>query len=396
MTVLQRISTLITANINHLLDQAEDPEVLVKQLIREMEESIVDVRRETVRAVARHKHLEKQIGGAGEQMDELESKARLVLARGDEARARTLLARKLRLAEQREALERERVSASELAAGLKGDLSRLEDQVQVARRKRDELVRRKRGAQAQLRMQEASRRSADTLRSVAGAMKVTLLGKQAPASVTGATAEAYNLNLQGKYFATRRSREDLEKAVSYHEQALRLDPGYSRAWVSLAAAHMAQADGGHVPIDEGYRKARGEVEKALELDPNLAEAHAGLGWIRMTYDWDWSGADAAYKRALELEPGNAVVIRVAARLSSTLGRFDEAIRLQRRAVELNPVSASSQANLALDLWRAGRLAEADAAYRRVLELNPGYPQAHVAIGRIHLRSNPEAALRIVS
>ncbi len=233
----------------------------------------------------------------------------------------------------------------------------------------------------------------DIARSVAGAMKVTLLGKQAPASVTGATAEAYNLNLQGKYFATRRSREDLEKAVSYHEQALRLDPGYSRAWVSLAAAHMAQADGGHVPIDEGYRKARGEVEKALELDPNLAEAHAGLGWIRMTYDWDWSGADAAYKRALELEPGNAVVIRVAARLSSTLGRFDEAIRLQRRAVELNPVSASSQANLALDLWRAGRLAEADAAYRRVLELNPGYPQAHVAIGRIHLRSNPEAALR---
>lgn len=170
MTVLQRISTLIAANINHLLDEAEDPEVLVKQLIREMEESIVDVRRETVRAVARHKHLEKQISGAGEQMDELESKARLVLARGDEARARTLLARKLRLADQREALERERASASELAAGLKGDLSRLEDQVQVARRKRDELVRRKRGAQAQIRMQEASRRSAETLRSVAGAM----------------------------------------------------------------------------------------------------------------------------------------------------------------------------------------------------------------------------------
>ncbi len=230
-------------------------------------------------------------------------------------------------------------------------------------------------------------------RAVAGALKVRLLGKPGDAAVGTANAEAYGLYLQGRYFAARRSRESLEKSIAYHEQALRLDPQHARGWVSLAAARMSQAGSGYVPVDEGYRKARTELEKALELDPNLAEAHAGIGWIRMSYEWDWSGADAAYKKALELEPGNAVIIRVAARLASTLGRFDEAIVLERRAVELNPLSTATQGNLALDLWRAGRLDEAEAAYRRALELNPDYPQVHTAIGRILLRSNPEAALR---
>lgn len=163
MSVFGRISKLISANINSLLDQAEDPEVMVKQLIRDMEESIIELRREAVRAVARQKQLEKQIQAAGDLTQELEQKAALALHKEDEGLARQALGRKLHTERTREALARELESAASIAERLKGDLTRLEDQAQSARRKRDELIRRKRAAESQLRSQEASRRSVATL-----------------------------------------------------------------------------------------------------------------------------------------------------------------------------------------------------------------------------------------
>jgi TolB-like protein/Tfp pilus assembly protein PilF len=230
----------------------------------------------------------------------------------------------------------------------------------------------------------------DIARSVSSALKVRLLGKH---EARKGNAEAYSLYLQGKYFADRRSREDLERATSYYQRALKLDPHHPRTWVGLALAHDDQAGWSYIPLEGGYRMARQEVEKALELDPNLAEAHAALGRIRKYYDWDWSGADAAFKRALELEPGNAMVVRGAAGLAATLGRFDEAIDLGWRAVELDPLSATIRDSLGGHAWRAGRLDVAEAAFRKALELQSEYPGAHMSIGRVHLtRSNPAAAL----
>ncbi len=231
-------------------------------------------------------------------------------------------------------------------------------------------------------------------RSVSSALKVTLRVGQGEPSAARGNAEAYNLYLQGKYFAARQRREDLEKAVSYYEQALKLDPAYARAWVGLALVHTSQARHDYIPLDEGRRKARREVEKALELDPNLAEAHATLGRIRRVYDWDWAGADAAYKRALELGPGDATVVLGLASQAATLGRFEEALRLDRRAVEIDPLSVAARTTLVLHAWRAGRLDEAEAAFRKCLDLDPDYPGAHQLLGRFHLaRSRPEAALQ---
>jgi TolB-like protein/Flp pilus assembly protein TadD len=231
----------------------------------------------------------------------------------------------------------------------------------------------------------------DIAASVAGALKATLEGQ--PAKTKEVNPEAYNAYLQGRYFFDRLSKEDLEKAIGYFVEALRIDPNYARAWVGLSRVHNAQADWGYVPVDEGYSKARKEAEKALEIDPNLAVAHAQIGWIKTVYDWDWAGADAAYKRALELEPGNATVVRGAAALASTLGRFDEAIRLERRALELDPLRITAHYNLGLDAYYVGRSDEAEAAYRKVLELNPQDPGSHYFLGLISLaRSKPEQAL----
>jgi serine/threonine protein kinase/TolB-like protein/Tfp pilus assembly protein PilF len=233
----------------------------------------------------------------------------------------------------------------------------------------------------------------DIAESVAAALNVTLLGDRTAAARSRGNPEAHNAFLQGRYFFERRSKETLEKASEYFEQALKLDPGYARAWAALAQTHMRQADLGYLPVDEGYKKARQEVERALELDHNLAEAHAAMGWIKRSYDWDWTEADAAFQRALKLEPGNATVVQGAAVLASTLGHFDEALELDRRAVQLDPLYVPQHTNHGLHALYGGRLDEAEAACRKALELNPEDRGAHYFLGKVLLaQSKPEAAL----
>jgi eukaryotic-like serine/threonine-protein kinase len=234
----------------------------------------------------------------------------------------------------------------------------------------------------------------DIARSVAGSLKVALLaGKTATPSARGTSAEAYNAYLQGQYFYQQRTKESLEKAVGYEEEAIKLDPRYAPAWVGLALARMTQADTSSLPVEEGYRKAREATEQALALDENFAVAHAAMGWIKRNYDWDWAGAEAAYQRALTLEPGNATAVRGAAVLAATLGRFADALTESRRVVEMDPLSVNAHFNLGFNAYYAGRLDEAVAALRKALELNPEYPTAHTFLGRVYLaQARPQEAL----
>jgi serine/threonine protein kinase/tetratricopeptide (TPR) repeat protein len=231
--------------------------------------------------------------------------------------------------------------------------------------------------------------------SVAEALKVTLEGEQTP-KAQDTNPEAYNAYLQGRYFQDRRTKEGFEKAISYYEQALKIDPNYARAWVGLSRVHGNQAGLGHIAMEEGMNKARKEAKKALVLNPTLAEAYAQIGWIKMIYDWDWTGADAALDKALELEPANADVVRRAANLASTLGRFDEAITLNRRTIELDPLRVVAYNNMGLSYYFAGRFNEAEAAFRKVLELNPQQPGSHLLLGQIYLVQSklPEALAEI--
>jgi TolB-like protein/Tfp pilus assembly protein PilF len=234
----------------------------------------------------------------------------------------------------------------------------------------------------------------DIARSVAGSLKVALLGgTTAAGSTQPKNSQAYNAYLQGRYFVERRDREDVEKALGYFEKAIQLDPSYAPAWTGLAGVRINQANGAYLPVEEGYRKAREATERALALDPNLAEAHAAMGRIKRDYDWDWAGADASYQRALALGPGNALVVRGAARLAATLGRLDEALALDREAVELDPLSAGTYLNLGSDAYSAGRVDEAISACKKALEINPEFSEAHHIVGLIYLQQNrPQEAL----
>lgn len=170
MNLLKRISTLVTANINSLLDMAEDPEVMVKQLIRDMEESIIELRRETVRAVAREKQLEKQILSTEDRLNDFDKKAEIALGNGDEELAKNMLVQKVAADKRKTLLEKEFEMAKATSAELKQDLSKLEDQVQVARQKKEELIRRKRAAESKLQTQNIRRKSIEAMQTIAASI----------------------------------------------------------------------------------------------------------------------------------------------------------------------------------------------------------------------------------
>lgn len=148
MRLLERISGLMTADIDHLLEQVEDPALTIRQLITDMEESIVDLRRETVSAVARESRLRKQLFAAEEASRRVELQATLALQRGDDLGARQILGRKIGVLKSRDALEEEMAEARDESARLVAGLIRMEDRAQLARRKRDALARRRRNAGA--------------------------------------------------------------------------------------------------------------------------------------------------------------------------------------------------------------------------------------------------------
>ncbi len=226
--------------------------------------------------------------------------------------------------------------------------------------------------------------------SVAGKLQVTLLGND-EASLETKNIDAYNCFLMGRYFYGRQTRESLEKAVDYFEQAIALDSGYARAWAGLGSTYAFQAGSGYVHPKQGYAQAKAAVEKAIALDTNLAYGHAVLGWIQMSGDWDWAKADASYQKALSLEPNRG--LGEAAQLAVALGRFDQGLAMARRSADLNPISAQAFATLGFALWYGGRLDEAISVYRKILELIPGYSAIQGLIGLVYLtQSNPQAAL----
>jgi serine/threonine-protein kinase len=238
----------------------------------------------------------------------------------------------------------------------------------------------------------------DIARSVTGALTATLVGKERfePRVQRGSgNTEAYNVYLQAEYFRKRGgwSKEDLEKAVGHYQQALALDPSYALAWAGMSRAQGLRAGMAYVPMDEGFTEAREAVERALSLDVNLAEAHTALVWIKMYHDWDWAGMDAEAKRALALDPGNSDVLVEAAEAIKILGRFEEALPLFRRALEIDPLNVLAWWYLGYGYLSAGRLEEAEAAYKKALELNPEFQWAHNHLGLVHLlQGRPEAAL----
>ena len=240
--------------------------------------------------------------------------------------------------------------------------------------------------------------------AVAKQLKVALLGNNGQAAQLGPAAtpsnqnvEAYNALLQGNFYDNRNTANDTRKAIGYYEEAIRLDPGYALAYAKLSAAARNLAVGYGLVATEEIKeltaKARASAQKALALDPNLAQAHSAQGVVLRDLDFNFAGAEAEYRRAFELAPQNPAVISSLANLNAQLGRLDEGVALQQRAIALEPLRTQSVFNLALYLITLNRYDEAEATMRKAIALQPQSAQNYMWLAIIELeRGNPRAAV----
>jgi serine/threonine protein kinase/tetratricopeptide (TPR) repeat protein len=200
--------------------------------------------------------------------------------------------------------------------------------------------------------------------------------------------EAYQLYLQGRSFAVRYTTEWTLRGIEYFERAAERDPRYALPHVGMAIAHIEMAEGGTMPPQVAYARAKEATARALELDPGLGQAHAAAGYLKTTLDFDWTGAEKEFKRALELGPNDADTHDLYGRLCNSLGRHEEAIALTRRAQQLDPLAHRS--DLATALLRAGRYDEALAAAKHAIEFDDLYDRAHAGLGWAYLKKGMAA------
>jgi TolB-like protein/DNA-binding winged helix-turn-helix (wHTH) protein/Tfp pilus assembly protein PilF len=191
--------------------------------------------------------------------------------------------------------------------------------------------------------------------------------------------DAYLAYLEGRYYWNRRSPEALELAITHFQQAIQLDPSYALAYDGLADAYASQVLISDVPPLEVFPKAKAAALKALELDGELAEAHTSLAYLKFWYDWDWSGAETEFKRALDLNPGYATGHQWYAEFLRLMGRQEEAIAENRKALELDPLSLIINMESGLPYYQERRYDEAIPYYRKTLELDPNFGLAHCVL-----------------
>jgi TolB-like protein/Tfp pilus assembly protein PilF len=241
---------------------------------------------------------------------------------------------------------------------------------------------------------------------------------------------AYDLYLQGRYFWHRRTRDGLTRAAAAFDRAVAIAPDYAEAHSGVADAYAVLGFYDYVPPREAFPRAKAAAERALQIDNQLAEAYASLGYIALYYDWNWTAAEGALKRAIELNPSYSVGHQWLANYFVARGRFDEAAAAMRRAQEIDPLSliasaglgwvhlyrrdfdaAVRQCRLTIELNRdfeqawlwggtahelAGRYGEAIAMLQKAAELSERSAIALTALGRAHaLSGDPQAARRIV-
>jgi tetratricopeptide (TPR) repeat protein len=204
--------------------------------------------------------------------------------------------------------------------------------------------------------------------------------------------EAYNLYLQGRYFWNQHGRDDLDKSIEYYKRALEIDPNYALAYSGMAATYTSYAWGGYLPRRDVMPQAKTAALKALEIDNTLGEAHAELAWARVVHDWDWTGGEKGFKRALELNSNNARAHNGYAWLLTFVGRLDEAIEESKRAHELDPLHLGMWVHFGWRYYYARDYDRAIEEYRKVIEIfpNDGWVRTHLALALLQKGFHNEA------
>jgi len=225
---------------------------------------------------------------------------------------------------------------------------------------------------------EVARAIADEIR-----IQVTTEERARLASARSVDPQAHDAYLRGRSHL-KRNEDDLKQAIQYLERAIQLAPDYAAAQAGLSDAWLQRGIWGERSFKEVEAPARAAALAAVELDPQLAEAHASLSRIRSLFEWDWAGAELELIRALELDPGSLYTHSYYADLLMALGRHAEAINEVQRAEQLDPLSSEIQSSFGRILYRARKYEEAIPHFKRALELEPRNYSAHIRLGDVYV------------
>ena len=219
------------------------------------------------------------------------------------------------------------------------------------------------------------------VRSIASEIHIALTEEQEERLATPRqiSPEAYEAYLKGRYYWNKRTGESMQKAEQYFEQAIDKDPSYAAAYSGLADCNSGLTWHGFKSPAEALPKAYAAARKALEINPESAEAHASLG-LAMTHRWDWTGAEAEFRRALQLDPQYANAHHWYGDYLSIRGRHGEALAEAKHALELDPLNLMISTWLGLRYYMARDYSHAIDQNRNSVELDPNFAAAHLLLG----------------
>ncbi len=199
-------------------------------------------------------------------------------------------------------------------------------------------------------------------------------------------AGAYELYLKGRFQWNKRNADGLYKAIELFNQAIEIDPQYANAYAGLADCYNLLDIWAGLPTNETFPRAKSAAQKALAIDDQLAEAHNSLAYAIQTYEWDWPAAEREYRRAIELNPNYATARQWYSEFLTATGRFDEAEQQGRKALELDPMSPIINAVVAWNSTMARRYDAAIEQAQRTTRLFPDFMPGHAYLGLAWLES----------
>jgi TolB-like protein/tetratricopeptide (TPR) repeat protein/tRNA A-37 threonylcarbamoyl transferase component Bud32 len=269
---------------------------------------------------------------------------------------------------------------------LTGRMTRLGDSITISAELIDaEHDRQMWGKQYQRKLTDISSLQPDITHDITENLQMKLTGAQQNLVAQRSTrnSEAYQLYLQGRFYWNRRTAGGVNKAIDFFQQAVEKDPGFALAYSGLADSYWSLArNSAALSPKEAGAKARQAAEKAVELDPSLSEAHASMALVLRDFAWDFAGSERQFALAIEINPGYPYARQWYSELLACVGRYEESIREDRKAAELDPFAPILHVNLALALMAARNFAGSELEFRKALDLDPNFSIAHYGFAQL--------------